>query len=231
MNDLYSVLGVSRDASSQAIKLAFRELAKEHHPDLHLGDWAAENRTKEINHAYTVLSDLDRRAAYDAQLQAAAARKRKTVFVNAVAIAAGFVALAVVGASATLVASSVRPPVEPQQRYALIGVPERAAGRYVAADFAGESETAMKKQPAVAAQRETVQEPEQAALVLIAPLKAAAKAKLAPDLARHNAPSRTAARRAARRSGFHRIAIAAGGFASQRDLEAAPETAPWFIGR
>jgi curved DNA-binding protein CbpA len=229
MNDLYSVLGVSRDASSQTIKLAFRELAKEHHPDLNLGDRAAENRTKEINYAYTVLSDLDRRAAYDAQLAAAAARKRKTVFMNVAAIAAGFAALAVVGVSATLVASSVRPPVEPQQRYALIGVPERAAGNYIASDFAGESEAAKKKQPAAAAQSETVQELEHASLVLVAPLKASAKTKPVQELAvqRNAVPSRTAFRRPARRSGFHRIAIVPGGFAPQRE----PEEAPWFIGR
>jgi molecular chaperone DnaJ len=63
--DYYEVLGVSRDASDQELKSAYRRMAREHHPDLHPGDHAAEERFKEASEAYQVLSDADKRAAYD----------------------------------------------------------------------------------------------------------------------------------------------------------------------
>jgi len=63
--DYYEVLGVSRDADNAAIKKAYRQLAKENHPDLHPGDKEAEARFKEINEAYEVLSDSDKRSKYD----------------------------------------------------------------------------------------------------------------------------------------------------------------------
>jgi molecular chaperone DnaJ len=63
--DYYEVLGVSRGASDEEIKKAYRKLAKANHPDLHPGDKAAEARFKEINEAYEVLSDADKRARYD----------------------------------------------------------------------------------------------------------------------------------------------------------------------
>ena len=63
--DYYEVLGVSRDADNAAIKKAYRQRAKENHPDLHPGDKEAEARFKEINEAYEVLSDSDKRSKYD----------------------------------------------------------------------------------------------------------------------------------------------------------------------
>jgi molecular chaperone DnaJ len=62
--DYYEVLGISRDATSEEIKKAFRKLAFEYHPDRNRED-GAEARFKEVNEAYEVLSDADRRAAYD----------------------------------------------------------------------------------------------------------------------------------------------------------------------
>ena len=63
--DYYEVLGVGKDASEADIKAAFRKRAKECHPDLHPNDKTAEDRFKELNEAYEVLSDGNRRARYD----------------------------------------------------------------------------------------------------------------------------------------------------------------------
>ncbi len=62
--DYYEVLGVGRDADENAIKSAYRRLARQYHPDVNKSD-DAEERFKEINEAYEVLSDADKRAAYD----------------------------------------------------------------------------------------------------------------------------------------------------------------------
>ena len=63
--DYYEILGVQRNASAAAIKVAFRKLAMQHHPDRNPGDKAAEHRFKELNEAYEVLKDDSKRAAYD----------------------------------------------------------------------------------------------------------------------------------------------------------------------
>lgn len=63
--DLYAILGVERGASKEEIRRAYRKLSKEHHPDRHKGDKAAEQKFKEVNEAYEVLSDDKKRAMYD----------------------------------------------------------------------------------------------------------------------------------------------------------------------
>ena len=63
--DYYELLGVSRTASPDDIKKAFRKLAMQHHPDRNPGDKEAEKKFKEVNHAYDILKDADKRAAYD----------------------------------------------------------------------------------------------------------------------------------------------------------------------
>lgn len=63
--DYYAVLGVRRKASASEIKKAYRKLARECHPDVNNGDAAAEQRFKEINEAYAVLSDESKRRTYD----------------------------------------------------------------------------------------------------------------------------------------------------------------------
>ncbi|MBU5455492.1 molecular chaperone DnaJ [Caproiciproducens sp. MSJ-32] len=65
LKDYYEILGVSRDATESEIKTAYRFLAKKYHPDLNPGDKEAEQRFKEINEAYEVLSDSDKRRRYD----------------------------------------------------------------------------------------------------------------------------------------------------------------------
>ena len=63
--DYYEVLGVARGADEKELKNAFRKLAKQFHPDAKPGDKQAEHRFKEINEAYDVLRDPQKRAAYD----------------------------------------------------------------------------------------------------------------------------------------------------------------------
>lgn len=63
--DYYEVLGVSKDADDAALKKAYRMLAKKYHPDANPGDKQAEAAFKEINEAYSVLSDPKKRAQYD----------------------------------------------------------------------------------------------------------------------------------------------------------------------
>ncbi len=63
--DYYKVLGVDRKASEDEIKHSYRKLALDHHPDRNLGDKAAEEKFKEINEAYQVLSDVEKRKRYD----------------------------------------------------------------------------------------------------------------------------------------------------------------------
>jgi molecular chaperone DnaJ len=69
--DYYEVLGVPRDASTEEIKRAFRRLAMKYHPDRNRSP-DAEARFKEINEAYAVLSDPEKRAQYDRGLLGAA---------------------------------------------------------------------------------------------------------------------------------------------------------------
>src|SRR5215831_6338170 len=63
--DYYELLGVSRKASTKDIRAAFRKLARKYHPDLNPGDKAAEEKFKQLQEAYDVLSDSKKRQMYD----------------------------------------------------------------------------------------------------------------------------------------------------------------------
>src|ERR1700690_3941370 len=63
--DYYKTLGVGKNASDAEIKKAYRKLARQYHPDTNQGDKKAEERFKEISQAHDVLSDPDKRKAYD----------------------------------------------------------------------------------------------------------------------------------------------------------------------
>lgn len=65
MSKYYEVLGVSKDAPEKEIRQAYRRLARQYHPDVNKNDAAAEEKFKEINEAYSVLSDEDSREKYD----------------------------------------------------------------------------------------------------------------------------------------------------------------------
>jgi molecular chaperone DnaJ len=65
VKDYYNLLGISKDASQDDIKKAFRKLARKYHPDLNPGDKSSEEKFKEINEAYAVLSDPEKRTQYD----------------------------------------------------------------------------------------------------------------------------------------------------------------------
>src|SRR5664279_1478106 len=65
MPDYYKILGVAREATPEELKKAYRKLALKYHPDRNQGEKASEEKFKEINEAYTYLSEPDKRAHYD----------------------------------------------------------------------------------------------------------------------------------------------------------------------
>ena len=63
--DYYATLGVPKTASAKEVKQAFRKMARKYHPDVNPGDKSAEARFKEINEAYEVVGDAEKRKKYD----------------------------------------------------------------------------------------------------------------------------------------------------------------------
>ena len=81
---LYDILEVSRKASKEVIEKAYKTLAKKYHPDLQTAEnkEIAEKRMKEINEAYDVLSDEQKRKEYDEKLEAEDERKKQEEYIN-----------------------------------------------------------------------------------------------------------------------------------------------------
>ena len=197
MRDLYAILDVGRDSSNAAIKAAYRGLAKQSHPDLHLGDGEAENRTKEINNAYTILGDPVLRAAYDEELDMLSAKERKVAFMNASAIAAGIAFFAVAAGALMFTVTRLhhgdRHPQSAeagrpgQTRIATIGVPESALANFPVAVAEAPQKSSAPEEPAgdaAAGQNDApVQETEHAALV------AAPKPEISPASSAPAAPA------------------------------------------
>jgi DnaJ-class molecular chaperone len=65
VKDYYKVMGLPREATGEEIKKAYRSLALQYHPDRNQGDPVCENRLKEVNEAYHVLGDEEKRCLYD----------------------------------------------------------------------------------------------------------------------------------------------------------------------
>ena len=74
--DYYEVLGIDKSADDDKIKKAYRQMAKKYHPDMNPGDAEAEAKFKEVNEAYAVLSDADKKEQYDRAREFAAAAAR-----------------------------------------------------------------------------------------------------------------------------------------------------------
>jgi curved DNA-binding protein CbpA len=99
--NLYTVLGLVPDVDEAEIRASFRQLAKAFHPDVSGGDSWSEQQFKAVHHAYRILSDPKKRAAYDAELASAHARARRRLRQAAITAAAAFAVT--IGSAAVMV--------------------------------------------------------------------------------------------------------------------------------
>lgn len=81
-NNPYVTLGISQNASEQEIRKAFRALAKKYHPDMNPGNLEAEEKFREINEAYEILSDERKRSKLDQELRGASETQSENAYTN-----------------------------------------------------------------------------------------------------------------------------------------------------
>ena len=92
--DYYEVLGIQKGASADEIKKAYRQMAKKYHPDLNKGDANAEQMFKDVNEAYSVLSDPDKRQSMTGSVMQALIRATERALRQVPAALAGSEVLA-----------------------------------------------------------------------------------------------------------------------------------------
>ena len=80
--DFYEILGLTKGATDDDIKKAYRKLAMKYHPDRNLDDSSAEEKFKEVKEAYEILSDAQKRAAYRQNMQKLAANAQAQAWMN-----------------------------------------------------------------------------------------------------------------------------------------------------
>ena len=112
MHELYQVLGVRSGAADEEIKVAFRRLAKQLHPDLHPGDADAERRLQDVLRAYETLSDRPSRMAYDAGLANQRSMRRWRFRANAMTVVTVFALTVSVGLHWRVLSEALLPPGE-----------------------------------------------------------------------------------------------------------------------
>lgn len=142
--DYYEVLGVDKSASEDEIKRAYKKMARKYHPDLNPDNKEAEEKFKEVNEAYEVLSDADKKARYD-QYGFAGVDPNSTR-TRAPASAAGLAAASAASeiweiSSATFSAAALRHP------------PAAEEGRARARTLSARSRSALKTRPSAASAR------------------------------------------------------------------------------
>jgi curved DNA-binding protein CbpA len=148
VHEFYQVLGVRSGAADDEIKVAFRSLAKQLHPDLHPGDRDAERRLQDVIRAYETLSDRQSRMAYDAGLKNQRSLRRWRLRANAMTVVAAFSLTVSLGFHWQILSEAILPTNERTARLAGSETYTAASGK-----AAGVSSSIRGKPPQAAEER------------------------------------------------------------------------------